>query len=125
MSEIHVTCRVRLRGSEQRFLAFVRKLQFVVDADGLSGAILYKYFLSADPAGRFCYIHEAYSSTASFVRHMSNIKPLLTGMEELFDIETLDICGPLPPEIRQHFADLYGSRFMFYPIDVALEHDPS
>ena len=46
---------------------------------------------------------------------MQNVRPVLPGAEKLFDVEKLDICGPLTTELSSHFASLYGERFTFYP----------
>jgi hypothetical protein len=35
---------------------------------------------------------------------MQNVRPVLPGAEKLFDVEKLDICGPLTTELSSHFA---------------------
>jgi hypothetical protein len=101
--------------AEDRFLDFVRRLQNVVRNEGLKDAALYEYYLGSESTNKSCYIHEAYGDVDSFVSHMANIRALMGGADELFEVEALDICGPLTPELSTHFAELYGQKFAVYP----------
>jgi hypothetical protein len=39
-----------------------------------------------------------------FRASMQNVRPVLPGAEKVFDVEKLDICGPLTTELSSHFA---------------------
>jgi hypothetical protein len=70
---------------------------------------MYECYLDTDEPQAW-YIHEAYKDVGSFQSHMQNVRPVLPGAETLFDVEKLNICGPLTTELSSHFASLYGER---------------
>jgi quinol monooxygenase YgiN len=115
MTEIRVSCRVRIRDRLEDFLGFVARLQAAVREEGSDGTTIYDYYLDQGPGDRRCYIHEGYRDVASFVRHMDHIRPLLGGMEDLIEVEALDVSGPLTPDLMHRFSTLYGPRFRLFP----------
>lgn len=99
--EIRITALMRIKpDAHEGFTKVAQKLSEI--AEGEPGTLVYQYYQSG-ARDQIC-LHEHYIDSNAMLGHFENIGDLGQQAMAYFDLEQLDLCGDISPELDEILA---------------------